>query len=266
VSSAASVIEQDAEETWPDNLLAILETSLEELRHFEIERRNIDALMQRDIRARIHTPHNKFAEARSAIVERCRSAVRGAKLVGYHCTRLLDQEAELIWRDGLKPASSDLAVQKIDIALSSGAITRPFADKLRRNNLAGKEGRVGLLWFVTDRETLRDAGSVERLLRSWGGEAVYWGNESGSDGTILGSIGTPTIITAHINVDEIKNFDTGTNLLLRYLSSRGVSVANKATDNAYVKTSIPGALLKFHRLGTETFEHLTGESSWTNRL
>ena len=64
-----------------------------------------------------------------------------------------------------------------------------------------------MIWFCPNRTTLQDCSAVYRLFRSWGGEAVYNGQEEDPKiADTLARIGTPCIVKCAIPFSRAKQF------------------------------------------------------------
>jgi hypothetical protein len=100
-------------------------------------------------------------EQRARIEQIVGTHLRQSRVRTYHCTRLLPSEVEAIKRDGLWPASSELARDKREAASAAG---RPLP-------VWAQDDPSGKIWFYHRRADL-DAAIAGALLRSWGGKEL----------------------------------------------------------------------------------------------
>lgn len=130
--------------------------------------------------------------------------VRRYALRGWHCTRLLDAEVQDILKDGLQVLSEDLLIKRIDAAQAAGDLANEVAARLRVGHQAGHWSRKGQLWFGFSSE-LPDEQAVSPLLRSWGGEAMYWAHTNdGQIAPVLQNLGRPTVIDAWVPISSLR--------------------------------------------------------------
>lgn len=127
----------------------------------------------------------------------------------YHCTRLLDHERAMILKQGLRPLSAELVLERIRRAYEIGALT----DDERRAFEAGQQfaaqGWGERVRWTRDQVCLvfsrgvfeHDAPGVDPLLSIWGGEAIYFPLEKAHGGR-LRSMGKPSIVVAGLDLSS----------------------------------------------------------------
>ncbi len=91
--------------SWPRDLVKLLRENYEVLRDYELEEQRIDKLARLDWRLRVYRPPNALRAQRTALISKIEEAVQHLDIIGFHCTRLEDDEVEAIKRDGLVPLS-----------------------------------------------------------------------------------------------------------------------------------------------------------------
>jgi hypothetical protein len=123
---------------------------------------------------------------RALIGERVRENLQRSRIRTYHCTRLLPSEVEAIKRDGLRPASSELARDKREAASAAG---RPF---WIHDDPSGK------IWFYHRRADL-DAAIAGAMLRSWGGKELLATSRG-----VVDSAARPYIIAFDYPIKDLK--------------------------------------------------------------
>lgn len=129
----------------------------------------------------------------------------GRPLRMYHCTRLLDEEVELVRRHGLRMLTRELMAEKIRLAVDVGAVTAAEREGLARAHVfatgeqGGREERVCLLLSAGPLDD--DPHGVRPLMRTWGGEALSMSSRAGDWRTRLQDLGQPTVVVVETPID-----------------------------------------------------------------
>jgi len=194
-------------ETWPAGVLKFLADKYKLFKNWELENYN-----------------SVSPEEYDQAIYQLRDVLRtDFVLRGYHCTRLTDSEIRDIRANGLQLPNKELLHKRIDSIKQEGLINSQCADHLKKNNQADDPYRAGRIWFCFFPPYRAGQGGIERLFRSWGGEALYNSHEDDPVyGPILKSIGTPCIIKANVPIISLPR-DDGLDLKVvrRYLVNRG---------------------------------------------
>jgi len=259
------MIEIELRDTWPDELRRLLDDNLDLLGGYESERVRIDRLYERNVLARVTPQHNPHETARDELIERADALLSDKDLLGFHCTRLAEDEATAIRADGIKPLTPDLVERRIRGRVEAGDLTSKLTDVLLAEHQATQEGRQDTTWFLHSRSALRDELEVYRLFRSWGGEAMYWGHEDHPEiGPALRAIGRPCIVVAAVPVADIQSFNSlGEGFVTTFLAQHGVETRIRPDVVGTVREPVRAESIKalvFH--GEDTFEELTGCRDW----
>jgi len=127
---------------------------------------------------------------RSRVVQLVRGCLQRSRIRTYHCTRLLPSEVESIRRDGLRPATAELARDKREAARFAGR-SLPFWTQ---------DDPSGKIWFYHRKADL-DAAIAGPLLRSWGGKELLARSRG-----VVDSAAKPSIIAFNCPVAELKTF------------------------------------------------------------
>jgi hypothetical protein len=91
---------------------------------YQRERQRIDRLGWTDVQTRIRPPPNPYRSDYEALVERTKQLLTDHRLVGYHCTRLTATEVESVRTHGLRPLSAEFALQRLQVRLEAGELSR----------------------------------------------------------------------------------------------------------------------------------------------
>jgi hypothetical protein len=149
--------------------------------------------------------------------------LKSHSLIGWHCTRLTQDEIEAITTSGMTPPDAQMLTARIDALAKAGVITADIAKKLCAENQADNTNRAGTIWLCFFPPHIAGESGIERFFRSWGGEALYNSHEDDPQtGLILAGIGVPCLVEAEV---PIVSLPTAVGLALkiyrRFLVSKG---------------------------------------------
>ena len=102
-----------------------------------------------------------------------RNALQAYEILGWHCTRLTDTEADEIRRSGMQLPNAEMLTRRIDALVKDNLITADVARRLKSENQAGEEYRAGMAWFCFFPPGNVDEHGIGRFFHHWGGEALY---------------------------------------------------------------------------------------------
>ena len=105
--------------------------------------------------------------------------LRSRRLRAYHCTRLLDHEAADVRARGLRPLNGQLVADRLQAAVDYGYLTAKQREVLDGESRLGPRAEGAAVHdqvcLVPSTAVFRyDAHGIDRLLATWGGEAIYW--------------------------------------------------------------------------------------------
>jgi hypothetical protein len=122
-----------------------------------------------------------------------------------------------------------------------------------------------LVWLTPNRSALRDDGAVHRLLRSWGGEALYNGFEDDPVlAPVLRKLRQPMLIKCAIDLPT----ESGDGWHAAQLLSQAVAnEVHHPEPTPYFDLGLPRGvrpdeIVDVIAFGSEEFERLTGASEW----
>src|SRR6266487_132338 len=262
------LIDADHENSWPEALQQGLEAGREAIAAFQRERARIDQLAQEDVTFRINRPPNQHQNAWDAVVALAERTVATRHLLGFHATRLVENEIEEIGQRGLQLLSVELLHRRVETLKAAGAITDRQAARLLERNQAAEDNRVGRTAFFFTRPQLKDAG-LDRLCRSWGGEALYNFHEDDPEtGPLLRSIGIPCIVAVAVQVANIDPYyDIGKRLVNVWCRRRGIKTELPPDFGGVVRTHTPAEnILRIIRITDPEFLELTAHDKWREPL
>lgn len=166
------IIDADDESTWLDTWLLRLEADREIITAYQRERARIDAAAEENVTLRIDRPVNEHQIGWDAALAVARRTAASHRLLGFHATRLVENEIREIKEQGLQVLSPELLRRRLEALQRDGAITDRQACRLLGYNQAADDNRSGTTAFFVTRAQLAHAG-LDRPCRSWGGEALY---------------------------------------------------------------------------------------------
>jgi hypothetical protein len=142
--------------------------------------------------------------------EQARRHLEGCLVRARHCTRLLEHEDEAVRAQGLQLLSLDLVNARLDRAYGLGLLTAQEHALIRTENcLTPRPSRWGtrkgqVCFTLSKAAMIHNADGGDRLLRFWGGEAIYWlyCETHPQIGRKLQTMGRPTIVTALLDLSD----------------------------------------------------------------
>lgn len=210
--------------TWPKEFKALVDKSKELIVLYHRERSNIFNDCKDDPIPGRGLPLNQYEETYLSVVSRAESILLSNQLIAYHCTRLTEEEIQDIKETGMKRASALFVHKRFKTLHEQGYLSTDQYLYLRNSecikyNLNAKKGALTKdIFFVCNRSILKkQPDGIYRLLRSWGGEAIYRGHENDEKiASTLQSIGTPCIIKCTLPFSDVQSF--GGKFAERFLS------------------------------------------------
>lgn len=187
------IIDVDDRSTWPSDVAALVERCVEATRD------------STDLPGDLVTQARRFdPELRELLADH--------RLRAYHCTRLMDHEIANVREHGLRPLDAQLVVDRLEAACEHGYIDASQRDELKRSSRIDEraDGMKVLDQICLVPSTMvfvHDAYGVDRLLATWGGEAIYWAHGDVGSGLneVLRGLGRPTIVCALLDVAHISS-------------------------------------------------------------
>ena len=268
-----NVLDLDDESTWPVELQSFLRERLDMLRAYEQHERDvIDRKLAGDRTMSYAHPPTRTTRHVSMCFWRQTRGLMELSLLGYHCTRLHDDEIESIYGGGLRPLSAELARDRVQRRveakdLSTEVVQRVLA-KSRTKERDG-ERRTGMLWFLFTAESLRNEGGLELFFRLWGGEALYFPHHEDPEiAPILTHLGTACIVQAAVPARAIQTGGSvGERLVRCFLHRRGVRMGERPGWEGWIAESVPGeGIQRVIRRSDADFERLTACGSWEDMV
>ena len=246
-------------ETWPIELLKFLGEHVTMLlgyyKHKE-KVKNYD---------RYTAPSNPFYDEKERAEDSIIRLLQSTDLRGWHCTRLTEYEISYIRENGMRLPDLNNLEERIRRVQADGLIEERIAIRLMSENQANDNKRKHMIWFLFYPPHLAGQHGIERLLRRWGGEALYNSHERDAEtGPILKTIGHPCLIEVDAPISSLRIHTwLGNRIISRYMRSKGVDTGEEIEHEDYSRYPIPPKkVLRFVLRGESQFSELTGCEKW----
>ena len=190
-------------------------------------------------------------------------------LQGYHCTRLTEPEIEHILANGMQVPDREMLCSRINALERAGVVEPGISERLKERNQADESSRAGKIWFCFYPPRLAGQGGIERLFRSWGGEALYNSHEDDPlSGSVLNKIGVPCIVEAYVPIAALpERCGLDFKIIRNYLVNRGLKTSEELDHEGYAEEPIPMKnIARVIRFPEKDFLRLTGCNRWKRRL
>jgi hypothetical protein len=263
------IIDAYSQASWPVELRELLAANAEHIRNYYAERNRISRAAEANLVLRVNPPANPHQEAWNNVLAEASRIASGCKILGYHATRLTDDEAADVAANGMRVLSNVLFEERVERAIAARLLTADDAAGLRGRNQISDVNRSGMCWFVFTRTPLSDESGIERLFRSWGGEALYNSHEDDEQtGPRLRKIGSPRIIVAAVPAARVHCFmDVGQRLINIWCAKQSIRTGHYPDFEGYVRGDIPGrSIVRVIHHSDAEFVELTKHTDWDEPL
>ena len=228
-----TLISLDAPSSWPEPVLQCLEAEYELFLAWEKRHDGHEA------------PSISGKDYDRAIFG-LQAAIQPYSLVGLHCSRLTDEEIARILAEGMQLPNLELLHGRIADVEKAGLLSPKTAACLRKRNQANDANRAGMIWFCFFPPYIAGRGAIERLFRSWGGEALYNSHENDPvTGSALRGLGRPCLVEAIVPISSLEPYGgLESKIVRRYLIHRGYSAKEPVDHEDRAKKPIPAECIR----------------------
>ena len=195
--------------------------------------------------------------------------LRQNALVGWHCTRLTDDEIAHIRSRGMQLPDAAMLHRRIDAVVKDGYLSGAMAERLKAKHQADEQNRAGRVWFCFFHPRLGGEGGIERFFRHWGGEALYNSHEDDPEtGSAISSIGLPCIIEAVVPLSSLGHLGfLPMKVARRFLISRGHQTVEPVDHEGAITSPLPAVnIRRIIMFRSPEFAVLTGCEQWQRPL
>lgn len=235
--------------TWPADVIEYLEKNLRSFFGWECA-----------------CTRNASAQEYDSAIYGMRELLKEHSLIGYHCTKLTENEIESIRENGLLLQNGDSLNKRILQLEKDGLIESGIALELSSRNQANDSNRALMLWFCFFEPYLAGKWGIERFFRSWGGEALYNSHEADPlTGPALRGIGTPCVIKASVPIKTLKSsYYPDSSMIRAFLSLKGHELDNGIEHEGFSTTNIgPESIIDIYQYPSKEFNNLTKFNEWS---
>jgi hypothetical protein len=243
----AALIDLETPESWPDDLRVYLD-------------RHHDLFLDWEI-----GPSQFTAAEYDPAVYGLEAILRQYALVGWHCTRLTEDEIGSIRSGGMQLPDVAMLHRRVDAVVEAGLLPANLAARLKAEHQADDPWRAGRVWFCFFPPRLAGETGIERFFRHWGGEALYNSHEDDAEtGAAISTIGLPYIIEALVPIASLRRHSwLPTKVARRYLISRGHRTVEPVDHEDAITCSLPAAnIRRVIPFPSSGFIALTGCDGW----
>jgi hypothetical protein len=239
--------------TWPESIYNLIDSSKNELSKYISEKKRIE-----NIRNRASRPRNEYEDKWISVVNLINFYLDKNKIVGFHCSRLMNDEVEDILTNGLTPLNSDFANKRIKRVYEKGLIPIDLMNSLLNKEELSEENRKGAIHFTHNTSVLRYEQGLFKFFKLWGGEAIYSGFE---ENKYLQKIGTPCIIVASIEYQDLINLYLSERMICIYLGD-SYYYSHEVDSCINKKVNVLAIIMRNNKL----FNSLTNIDDWVEKI
>lgn len=206
-------------------------------------------------------PDNPFAYAYLQFAERIiMPLMRERTIRGWHYTRLTDEEADLLRRDGIYPSTLATIKHRLDTLVAAGVLSADQADALYAgspfHHREQMDARSNKFWMTAYPLPASDSGITD-FLKNWGGEGVYFWQEGKNLESVVSGIGKPRVIELSVPVKVTNHAYGAAKAVLAYYGRSIGCEPDGAGFELYTTQPLgPEAVLAVHTAGDAPFEAL----------
>ncbi|MDE7164310.1 MAG: hypothetical protein K2O04_02660 [Clostridiales bacterium] len=220
--------------TWHQNLLDLIESNKSLIRNYNYIETYNSNLREK---AKKCTPVNYLDLHRTnpyyddlGYVKECvKSELQKLTIIGYHATRLTNEEIVKIKNGGLITSSKENCYERADNLLLHGYISKNECDYIKSHcilNVPLEANRIGQIWFLAgscDIST-KDTG-LNNLYKDYGGETIRNGIENTPLLEKLNAISKPCSVISYVQLNTVPYYliDTLAEKLLLKSNKRDIS-------------------------------------------
>jgi len=257
----------DRLDTWPQHVLSYIENEGKTIHQYLKFEREIDERAITEVALRFRKPKNPYLKKWLEVLNKIEDNLKDCKLVGFHCTKLTQDEIDNVLRNGLEPLSPGLTNRRLKDLFDNKFMDSESYKELINNNQSNETNRSGLIWYTLCSTVFKkNEGGLFRFFKLWGGESIYKHNEHNPKiKKVLSSVGKPCIVLLDLCYDGIHWFspDSLAYRMIKIYAGRNASDFTSFDSDCYIKEK--AKVISVISSDDDLFEKLTGFSTWTMR-
>ncbi len=198
--------------TWHQDLLDLIEsnrTLIRKYNYIETYNFNFRENAKKCATVNVKKLHriNPYYYDLEYIKECVKSELQKLTIIGYHATRLTNEEVTKIKKDGLITSSKDNCYKRADNLLLDGYITKDECKYIKHHcilNDSFESHRLGQIWFLSGNCDIstKDTG-LNNLYKDYGGETIRNGIENTQLLKKLNEISKPYSVISYVKLNTI---------------------------------------------------------------
>lgn len=244
--------------SWPKTVLELIENHEQSLKGYLQEEKRIEKIGRTDLKIRYNRPQNPFGVEWVEVADKVDEILQEYKIVGFHCTKLMDYEIKDVIKNGLIPLDKDFANTRINILFDKGFISKELRNKIISKAELSEKIRAGRIFVFHCLSTLKDEWGLNKLFGFWGGESIY---QYLKNSTELRQIGIPCIVVTSIKISELDIYPSlSRRMLCIYFDD---NLHPHDTDSVIEKKL---DVLKVIQRDNMLFSKLTNIESWSDEI
>lgn len=249
------IIDSNRIETWPPDVILYLQNADTVFANWK----NVSSKYEEQVLA---------AKEFDKVIYGLKPILSSYYLHGYHCTRLTEDEINTILSNGMTLQNAETLKYRLENIVSKGQIEKEIAVQLLSYNDANGDNRKNRLWFCFFPPFIAGQRGIERLFRSWGGEALYNSHENNTcTGRVLQKIGTPCIVEAYVSIKGFDGYGFELHLVDCYLARKENRLPKISYYEGCSKINIPAdKVLNVIQFSNKKFIELTKCNTWNQPL
>ncbi len=223
--------------TWHQDLLSLIESNKALIRKYNyVETYNFN-LRETAKKctpvdyANLHRT-NPYSYELDYLKECVKSELQRFTIIGYHATRLTNEEIIEIRKNGLITSSKENCYKRADNLLLNGYITKNECNYIKSHcilNVPYEANRLGQIWFLSGNCDISTKNtSLNNLYKDYGGETIRNGIENTQLLEKLNGISKPCSVISYVKLNTIPLYDIDT-LAEKLLLERSKSNISKIT-------------------------------------
>lgn len=244
--------------SWPKNVLELVKKHEQSLIGYFQEEKRVEKIGRTDLKIRYNRPQNPFGDEWIEVVDTIDEILCEYKIVGFHCTKLMDYEIKDVIEYGLIPLDRNFANNRINTLFDKGLISEELRNKIIDKAELSEKIRTGRIFLFHCLSTLKDEWGLKKLFGFWGGESIY---QYLKNSTELSQIGIPCIVVASIKISELDIYPSLSRRML------GIYFDDKLypydTDSIIEKKL---EVLRVIKRDNKLFNKLTNIESWSEEI
>lgn len=147
-------------------------------------------------------------EDQAAVVQALLDSGRSVRI--YHCTRLTGSECKDVLLQGLRPASQQLVLDRLERAVAERLLTQQERDLLVTEHMLQPHHetavyRVDRIYGVVTRAAFLDPHGLWRLFAHWGGELIAFAHDGQPMLRRLASLGEPSVVVVDVPTGALES-------------------------------------------------------------